>query len=60
LRVRQSQDVFGHFLELLLFIIADIAELALGKTVSLRIHELRRYDGRVQGDSSRVQPDMSG
>src|SRR3990167_5972945 len=26
LRVRQGQDVFGHLLELLLFILADVAE----------------------------------
>src|SRR3989338_1467939 len=48
LRVRQGQDMLGHFLELRLFIIADVAELALGKTV----HEERRLTFAKKNDAT--------
>src|SRR3989338_1484659 len=48
LRVRQGQDVLGHFFELHLFIRADVAELALGKAV----HEERQFTFAKKNDAA--------
>src|SRR3989338_5788552 len=48
LRVRQGQDMLGHFLELRFFIRADVAELALGKTV----HEKRQLTFAKKNDAT--------